>query len=158
MILWVSGEEKGLYGSRAWSDRPYFPNGGRAVADINIDMIGRNAKHQILITPTAQHPAYNGLTKLAESFFAEEGFTEVKSADEYYQRSDHAMFARLGIPITLLFNGEHADYHKPSDKPEKIDCDKIRRVVRVIVRMLDALQTDALDLEIGKKSAASGVK
>jgi len=158
MIIWVSGEEKGLYGSRAWSDHPYFPNGGRAVADINMDMIGRNAKNQILITPTAQHPAYNGLTKLAESFFGEEGFTEVKSADDYYERSDHAMFARLGIPITFIFNDVHADYHKPSDKPEKIDCDKIRRVVRVVVRMLEALQADALDLEIGKKRTAAGVK
>jgi len=158
MILWVSGEEKGLYGSRAWADHPFFPNGGRAVADINMDMIGRNAKNQILITPTAQHPAYNGLTKLAESFFGEEGFTEVKSADDYYERSDHAMFARLGIPITFIFNDVHADYHKPSDKPEKIDCDKIRRVVRVVVRMLDALQADALDLEIRKKTSASGVK
>jgi Zn-dependent M28 family amino/carboxypeptidase len=156
--MWVSGEEKGLFGSQAWTEKPWLPEGCKPVCDINIDMIGRNAKHQILITPTAQHAAYNGLTKLAESFFAEEGFTEVKSADEYYQRSDHAMFARLGIPITFLFNDVHADYHKPSDKPEKIDCDKIRRVVRVIVRMLDALQADALDLEIGKKQAASGVK
>jgi hypothetical protein len=157
MIIWVSGEEKGLFGSRAWSDHPYFPNGGKAVADINIDMIGRNAKNQILITPTAQHEAYNGLTRLAESFFGDEGFTEVKSADDYYMRSDHAMFARLGIPITFLFDDVHVDYHQPTDKPEKIDCDKIRRVVRVVVKMLASMQTDALDLA-AKPPAPAGVK
>ena len=78
--------------------------------------------------------------------------------DEYYGRSDHAMFARLGIPITFLFNDVHADYHKPTDKPEKIDNDKIRRVVRVALRMLDAMQTDALDLGNAKRQAPAGVK
>lgn len=151
MLIWVSGEEKGLFGSRAWSDKPYFPNGGKAVADINMDMIGRNAPNQMLITPTKAHPAYNKLSELAESFFHEEGFTDIKSADDYYTRSDHFMFARLGIPIAFLFDDVHADYHKPTDTADKIDGDKMRRVVRVFLRTLDALQTDKLDLEIAKK-------
>jgi hypothetical protein len=68
------------------------------------------------------------------------------------------MFAWLGIPITFIFNDVHADYHKPSGQAQKIDRDKIRRVVRTVVRMLEALQADALDLEIGKKRTAAGVK
>jgi peptidase M28-like protein len=146
MLIWVSGEEKGLFGSRAWSDHPYFPNGGKAIADINMDMIGRNKPDQMLITPTKNHAAYNRLTQLAESFFPDEGFTEIKSADEYYMRSDHAMFARLGIPITFLFDDVHADYHQVTDTADKIDGDKMRRVVRVFLRMLDALQEEKLDL------------
>jgi hypothetical protein len=156
MLIWVSGEEKGLYGSRAWSDKPYFPNGGKAVADINMDMIGRNAPNQMLITPTKAHPAYNRLSELAESFFREEGFTDIKSADDYYTRSDHYMFARLGIPIAFLFDDVHADYHRPTDTADKIDGDKMRRVVRVVLRTLDALQGDKLDLEIAKKTKPAG--
>ena len=153
MLIWVSGEEKGLFGSRAWSDHPYFPNGGKAVADINMDMIGRNAKNQMLITPTKSHPAYNRLTQLAETFFPEEGFTEIKSADDYYMRSDHAMFARLGIPIAFLFDDVHADYHQVTDTADKIDGDKMRRVVRVFLRMLDAMQDEKLELSIEKAPA-----
>ena len=147
MILWVSGEEKGLYGSRAWADHPFFPNGGRAVADINMDMIGRNAKNQILITPTAQHPAYNGLVKLAEKLAPLEGFTDLQNADEYYTRSDQAMFAKLGIPVLFLFGNVHEDYHRPSDKVEKLDGDKARRVVRLVLRMLDGMQGDLQELD-----------
>ena len=55
------------------------------------------------------------------------------------------MFERLGIPVAFLFSDIHEDYHQPTDTPDKIDCDKIRRVVRTVVRMLDAMQTDTLN-------------
>ena len=64
----------------------------------------------------------------------------------YYSRSDHAEFAKLEIPVCFLFAGEHEDYHRPSDTPDKIDYDKIRRVVRLVTRMLDQLQGDTLNL------------
>ena len=144
VLIWVSGEEKGLWGSQAWSSAPWLPDGAKAVADINIDMIGRNAPDSLLITPTAKHPAYNGLVTVAERFAPQEGFTKLGSADSYYTRSDHAMFARLGIPVTFLFADVHDDYHQVSDDPEKIDCDKIARVVRVVMRMVAELQGPTL--------------
>jgi len=144
MLIWVSGEEKGLWGSQAWSSAPWLPDGAKAVADINIDMIGRNAPDSLLITPTAKHPAYNGLVTVAERFAPQEGFTKLGSADDYYTRSDHAMFARLGIPVTFLFADVHKDYHRVTDDPDKIDSDKIARVVRVVLRMLDELQGPTL--------------
>lgn len=144
VLIWVSGEEKGLWGSQAWSSAPWLPDGAKAVADINIDMIGRNAPDSLLITPTAKHPAYNGLVTVAERFAPQEGFTKLGSADDYYTRSDHAMFARLGIPVTFLFADIHKDYHKVTDDPDKIDCDKIARVVRVVLRMIAELQGPTL--------------
>ena len=41
IFLTVSGEEKGLWGSRYFSEHPPVPI-DRIVADLNIDMIGRN--------------------------------------------------------------------------------------------------------------------
>jgi Zn-dependent M28 family amino/carboxypeptidase len=146
MLMWVSGEEKGLWGSKAWTENPWLPEGCRAVCDINIDMIGRNAPDKLLITPSKSHDKYNGLTRLAESVCGLEGFAKLGSADSYYERSDHFNFARMGIPAAFLFSDVHEDYHKPTDKPEKIDNDKIRRVVRLVLRMLDGLQTDRLNL------------
>jgi hypothetical protein len=147
LLMWVSGEEKGLWGSAAWTKNPTLPPGHRAVCDINIDMIGRNAPDYLLITPTRRLPQYNGLTRLAESLRASEGFGELGSADEYWERSDHMNFAQnLHIPVAFLFSDVHDDYHEPTDTPDKIDYDKIRRVTRLVLRMLDGLQTDTLSL------------
>ncbi|MFM7282110.1 MAG: M28 family metallopeptidase, partial [Planctomycetia bacterium] len=144
MIMWVSGEEKGLWGSEAWNAKPWLPEGCKAVANINIDMIGRNAPDKLLITPTSEHKSYSFLTRVAESLAPLEGFPKLTSADEYWQRSDHYNFVKAGIPACFLFADVHEDYHQPTDDPEKLDYDKVRRVSRLVVRMLDALQKDRL--------------
>lgn len=146
MIMWVSGEEKGLWGSKAWTDNPWLPEGCKPVCDINIDMIGRNEPEKLLITPTEKRSEYNGIVRLAQSLSPLEGFPKLGSADEYYERSDHYNFARKGIPAVFLFSDIHADYHKPTDDPEKIDNDKIRRVTRLVLRVLDGLQQDSLGI------------
>jgi hypothetical protein len=117
------------------------------VCDINIDMIGRNEPDKLLITPTSARKEYNGLVKLAEANGPLEGFPKLGSCDAYWDRSDHRNFAvNLKIPVTFLFSDIHEDYHQPTDKPEKIDNDKIRRVVRMVLRMLEELQADRLEL------------
>ncbi len=147
MLMWVSGEEKGLLGSRAWSLDPWLPEGYRAVCNVNIDMVGRNAPDSLLVTPSPEHEKYNGMTRLAESLGELEGFPELGNADAYYRRSDHYMFEEnMGIPICFLFSDVHEDYHQPTDTVDKIDYDKIRRVTRLVLRMLDGLQEDQLDL------------
>jgi hypothetical protein len=145
LLLWVSGEEKGLKGSYAWTKRPVLPQGARVVCDLNIDMIGRNAPGELMITPSAEHPAYNFLTKMAEQVAPLEGFPALGNCDDYWRRSDQVNFSEnLGVPVAFLFSGEHEDYHQPSDEAAKIDCDKIRRVARLVVRMLDGLQGETL--------------
>jgi Peptidase family M28 len=146
LVIWVSGEEKGLWGSKAFAAAPWFPGDARAVANINIDMVGRNAPEKLLVTPTETHEKYNGLTRLAERFALDEGFAKLGSADTFYSRSDHIEFARLGIPIVFLFSDLHDDYHRPGDDADKIDFDKVRRVARLVTRILDELQGDKLDL------------
>jgi hypothetical protein len=146
MLIWVSGEEKGLWGSAAWAANPTLPAGYRAITDINIDMVGRNAPDELLVTPTRARDEYNGLVRLIEKLAPLEGFPELGSADRYYTRSDHINFAKLGIPVAFLFSDVHDDYHGPGDDAEKIDSDKARRVTRLVVRTLDALQADELDL------------
>jgi len=145
MLMWVSGEEKGLWGSAAWNKNPYLPDGCKAVADINIDMVGRNAPDKLLVTPTREHKSYSFLTKVAETYAPLEGFPVLGSADAFWTRSDHYNFVKAGIPATFLFSDVHDDYHRPTDDPEKIDFDKIQRVTRLVLRMLDGLQNDKID-------------
>ncbi|MCK6448875.1 MAG: M28 family peptidase [Planctomycetes bacterium] len=148
LLMWVSGEEKGLWGSAAWTKNPWLPEGCRPFCDINIDMIGRNAPDMLLITPTKSHAAYNGLVKIAEKVAPLEGFPALGSADEYWERSDHRNFSvNLKIPVTFLFSDVHEDYHKPTDDPDKLDYDKIRRVARMVVRMIGELQAPDVKID-----------
>jgi len=143
MLIWVSGEEKGLFGSAAWTKDPSLPEGTRPLCNLNIDMIGRNDPHSLLITPTKKRKEYSALTQSVERHAPTEGFTNVGSADDYWSRSDHANFAaNLKIPVAFLFTDVHEDYHKVTDTADKIDYDKASRVVRVVVRMLHDLQVD----------------
>ncbi|MFT4542875.1 MAG: hypothetical protein ACI841_001608 [Planctomycetota bacterium] len=148
LLLWVSGEEKGLWGSAAWARVPQLPDGHYPVANINMDMIGRNKPDDLTATPSpAMGEEYNQLGRMASELAGLEGFEKLRSADKYWERSDHVNFARhLELPVCFLFADIHEDYHKPSDTAEKIDYDKMRRVVRLVVRMLDGLQEDELKL------------
>jgi hypothetical protein len=139
LLIWVSGEEKGLYGSQAWVAAPTLAAGMRAVLNLNIDMIGRNAPERLGITPSERHREANSLSAVARELAPLEGFPELESADEYYHRSDQASFAELDIPVCFLFAGEHEDYHRPTDTADKIDYDKVSRVSRLIFRMLTTL-------------------
>jgi len=51
--------------------------------------------------------------------------------ERFFFRSDHYNFARLGVPALFFFNGVHADYHKVSDEPAKIDAEKASRIVKL---------------------------
>ncbi len=148
LLLWVSGEERGLLGSRAWADRPWLPAGYRPVAAVNMDMIGRGDPDSISVTPTARLARHhNRLERVIRALAATEGFERLKSADAFWSRSDQVSFAEgLHVPVAFLFAGLHEDYHKPTDDVEKIDMDKIGRVARLLLRVLDALQEDELDL------------
>ncbi len=145
LLIWVSGEEKGLWGSAAWTKDPVLPEGCIPVANINIDMIGRTEPDELYLTPTSSHHAYNAVARLADELAPLEGFPTLLSQDRDWARSDHANFSKnLEIPVTFLSAGEHEDYHQPTDTPDKIEYAKMRRIVRLVVRMLDGLQGDVL--------------
>jgi hypothetical protein len=52
--------------------------------------------------------------------------------DNIYCRSDHAMYARFGIPIVFFTTGGHSDYHMLSDEAQRIDYDKMSHVASLV--------------------------
>jgi hypothetical protein len=158
LLIWTSGEELGLFGSRAWAERPWVPEGCRPVANINIDMIGRNDPGRLEITPTRKlAKEFNRILLAAEELAPLEGFGPLVSCDQDWDRSDHAMFAEhLGIPVAFLSGGEHEDYHRPSDDADKIDSDKVARTARLVMRLLEALQSGPIALEPAEAVAPAG--
>jgi hypothetical protein len=132
IFLLVSGEEKGLLGSRYYSDHPTVPVKS-IVADVNIDMIGRNAPDTVV----AIGQEYSSLGPLMHEMVRthpELGLTASRDLwpqERFFFRSDHFNFARLEIPAIFFFSGTHEDYHRPSDEVEKIDADKAARIARL---------------------------
>ena len=129
VILNVSGEEKGLLGSAYFAAHSTVPI-DKIVADINMDMIGRNNPDSIVVIGkehsdmgetlarvNAVHPELHLVA--ADDIWPQEGF---------YGRSDHFNFAKKGVPILFFFNGTHPQYHQADDEVKLIDTSKLARV------------------------------
>lgn len=134
-FLWVSGEEKGLLGSKWFSDHRILPDGWKIVADINLDMISRNDSFKIGATPSPDHGDYNTLVVDAAAATKAEGLEMLFDSDPYYGRTDSFNFAAKGVPVIFFFAGLHEDYHKPTDDVDKADLEKAARVARAAFRL-----------------------
>jgi hypothetical protein len=133
IFLTVSGEEKGLWGSKYFSEHPPVPI-SQIVADINIDMIGRNWPDTI-VAIGKEHSDLGATLNRVNAAHPELGMTAIDDRwpeERFYFRSDHYNFARLGVPILFFFNGVHEDYHEVTDSPDKINSDKEARIVRLL--------------------------
>lgn len=159
LFLSVSGEEKGLWGSAWWCDHPTLPL-DRCVGDINIDMVGRNDPDAVGATPSPKHPDFNTLVQRAVALGPQAGMHVTWTApsagedlvDNYYQRSDHFNFAAKGIPVVFFFSGLHEDYHRPTDTIEKINRDKLYRMVSLV----NLLVTDVADADARPAKISGG--
>jgi hypothetical protein len=132
IILHVSAEEKGLWGSRWYSENPTVPVES-IVANINFDMIGRNNPDSIVVIGK-EHSDMGTTLARVNSRHPELRLTtsdDLWPQENFYGRSDHYNFARKGVPILFFFNGTHEDYHGFDDEVEKIDEDKISRVAKM---------------------------
>src|SRR6476646_4821456 len=133
LFLTVSGEEHGLWGSGWFSEHsPVLVT--QIVADLNIDMIGRNWKDTI-VAIGKEHSDLGATLDRVNKAHPELHMTAVDDRwpeERFYFRSDHYNFARKGVPILFFFNGVHADYHQPSDSPDKIDSEKESRILRLL--------------------------
>jgi hypothetical protein len=125
-----SGEEKGLYGSRAFVAQQPVPN-GRIAAMINMDMIGRNGRDSISAAGRSRSPE---LFELLEQANRVEPMTIAEDLEGFFFRSDQASFAAKKIPVLFLSSGEHEDYHQVTDSPDKIEYDKLAHVARLCFR------------------------
>ena len=63
-------------------------------------------------------------------------YDDPNDTERFFFRSDHYNYAKRGIPIIFYFDGVHADYHRQSDHPDKIDYDKMEKVTRTVFASL----------------------
>jgi len=137
LILHMTGEEHGLHGSRYYSENPLFPL-ANTVADVNIDMIGRrddfhkesNNYVYVIGSDYLSTDLFNvceDVNKKYNFLSLDYMYNDKNDPNRFYYRSDHYNFAKNGIPVVFLFNGTHADYHKPTDEVNKIEFDALTK-------------------------------
>ena len=144
LFVWHVGEEKGLLGSSYFTDHPTVPIDS-IVAQINADMIGRNADSLLYIVgplaaPNNQSKRLGAIVDSVNAasptpFKLNREWDSATHPEHIYERSDHFNYARKGIPIVFLTTGLHDDYHRVSDEVSKIGFDKMARVTRLIVEI-----------------------
>jgi hypothetical protein len=148
LFVWHTGEEKGIWGSRWYTDHPTVPLDS-IVAQLNIDMIGRGAladstgaglggpDRLLLIGSRRLSTELGDLVEQANrdgghGFSFDYGLDANGHPLNVYCRSDHYMYARYGIPITFFTTGLHRDYHMVTDEVQYIDFTKMTRVSNLI--------------------------
>jgi len=150
LLVWHTGEEKGLWGSEYYTRYPTVPL-SQIVAQINIDMIGRSKKegdtnpaNRMLSGPDEIYvigsrmmsTQLGGLTEAVNREYLNLRYNyhydEPNDPERMYSRSDHYNYAKHGIPIIFYFDGVHEDYHRPTDHADKIDYEKMLKITRTV--------------------------
>ena len=143
LFMTVTGEEKGLLGSKYYTDvDPIFPL-ENTVANLNIDMVGRvddahleNPGYIYLIgsdkLSQELHELSESMNQTYTNLDLDYTYNDENDPNRFYYRSDHYNFAKNNIPIIFYFNGTHPDYHQPTDTVEKIDFETMERRARLV--------------------------
>jgi Zn-dependent M28 family amino/carboxypeptidase len=131
------GEELGQLGSQFYTRHPLVPLQD-TIADINLEQLGRPDSSDGLNIGqfNATGFGYTTLTAVFQRAAEAVGITlknDELRGDAYYLRSDNRAFAEVGIPShTFSVAYEFPDYHKPSDKWQKLDYENMAKVGRAI--------------------------
>jgi hypothetical protein len=143
LFMTVTGEEKGLLGSRYYTDMdPVFPL-ANTVVNLNVDMVGRfdeahkdNPDYIYVIGSDKLsddlHALSESVNKTYSNLDLDYTFNDENDPNRFYYRSDHYNFAKNNIPIIFYFNGVHEDYHQPTDTVDKIDFEAIQKIARLV--------------------------
>ncbi|MDE2995594.1 MAG: M28 family peptidase [Bacteroidota bacterium] len=145
IFLNVSGEEKGLLGSRYYTDMDPIVPLEQTVTNLNIDMIGRidpthpdeNTEYVYIIGSNLVSQELHDINIRSNETFGSkvqlhERFNSKDDPNQFYRRSDHWNFGKHNIPFIFFFTGTHDDYHGVDDEPDKIEYERMAKIAHVI--------------------------
>lgn len=154
-IIFHTGEEKGLLGSRYYSDNPLIPL-KNMVAMINMDMVGSYYKpervHVVGADRISQelHDINEAANKELGNLILDYTYNAKDHPERIYYRSDHYNYARYGVPVIFYTNDNPDHYHKPSDTVDTINFEKMKRITRLALTTGMAVQNRAKRLKINE--------
>ena len=131
------GEETGLIGSKAFVDE-LAKGEVTVVANVNMDMIGRNINNEIFLCGKSHYPEFFKLfeTKIESPLKISYGHDGQDDKDNWTTASDHGNFHRAGIPFVYIGEEDHPDYHMPTDDFAGIGKEFYVSAVELVIQIL----------------------
>ena len=126
---------------------------------INLDMVGRLGDDPKIKKPTSKSAA-SAPPRTFESLIDELNKKyefDIKKTRSGTGPSDHTSFYVKGVPVFFFFTGLHPDYHRPTDKPEKINFEGMKKVVDMVEELAAKIATEKERPEyVGAKAGKDG--
>jgi len=137
LFIFFSGEEEGLQGSKYWSENPTVPIENISYM-INMDMVGRldSVTRSLVVHGIGTNPAFGSMLQIANT-----NNLNLVHDSSGVGPSDFTSFYRKEIPVLGFFTGQHADYHKETDTPEKINYKGEKEVIELIINMINQMDS-----------------
>jgi hypothetical protein len=146
IFVWHAGEELGQWGSRYFADYPLVPI-ENVVAQLNIDMIGRNRENKESESNTVYPVGADRISTelhnimvdvnagIAQPLTLDFELNDPTDPERIYYRSDHYSYAAKGIPVIFFTTGLHPDYHRVTDTADKINYEKMARIGQFVLEI-----------------------
>lgn len=136
LFIAFSGEEMGLFGSKAFTQSPLMSQ-YQINYMLNYDMVGRmDTTNTVIINGVGTSPAWAVLKEIKT------GGLTLSTTESGIGPSDQTSFYLKDIPVVHFFTGSHADYHKPTDDAQLINYDGMQRVYDYSMALIQMLNDD----------------
>lgn len=141
IFVLFDGEESGDLGSKAFVESPPVPL-ERIVANVNLDMVSRNARGELYAAGASPYPVFKPLldsTAAVSSVKLLLGHDTGRGESNWTHQSDQGSFADRNIPFVYFGVEDHADYHRPTDTVERIQPGFFVRSVQTVAEFVSRL-------------------
>ncbi len=158
LVVFVTGEEKGLLGSDYFARHP-VKAAGQMIADVNLDMPVFMTASNDLVAFGSENSTLDAVVKRAAQAEGYVSAPDPMPEENIFVRSDQYSFVKQGVPAVYLMPGftpidpksttprfeefRKQHYHKPSDDLSlPMDLDALARFTRVNYRVIAAIAND----------------
>lgn len=142
IVAALDGEELGLEGAKAFVARPPVALARMAI-NVNLDMISRSDSNAIFAVGLYHYPwlapvvaEVQRRTTVKILLGHDRPMDTAGMVDDWTMQSDHGAFHEAGVPFLYFGVEDHADYHKSSDTPDKINPAFFHSVAEMVLAAL----------------------
>jgi hypothetical protein len=135
IFVTFSGEEQGLLGSKYWVEHPPVPL-DHIEAMVNLDMVGRAKNDVLQVGGTGTAAPLESILEQADAGSPLNVKTTFKDG---FAPSDNTSFVIQNIPVLFFWTGYHEDYHRPTDKADKINYPDEARIIDLVAKCIVAI-------------------
>lgn len=135
VLIFFSGEEAGLEGSRYFVRHPFFGL-NRVKFLLNIDILGSASEGITAVNGTVHKKHFKLLTKLNNKF----NYLPLIKKRGPTQNSDHYYFSQTGVPSFFVYSmGNCKNYHDINDRAENTSLDNFDNVMSLFIKFIQKL-------------------